>query len=202
MLSDSKETHQLQEIDIEKSTAEPASAASSPLEFSSSVGASNPSSLGFLKRWNARIEGLAGFEARGLARVPEDERQPPSAMGLLQMLLLWFSANMTINNLAVGLTGPLAFDLGFRDSALCAVFGVVLGSATTAYMSTWGAASGNRTMVSAVFRYIRARHPPSAWISGLSTNSCSDCHSVFHGLLSCKNLHPPQHHPHVRLLHY
>jgi hypothetical protein len=28
------------------------------------------------KRWNARIEGLAGFEARGLARVHESERHP------------------------------------------------------------------------------------------------------------------------------
>lgn len=105
------------------------------------------SKLSWFNRWNARIEGLAGFEARGLARVHESERHPPSNMSLLQMLLLWFSANLTINNLAVTLTGPLIFELGFVDSALCAIFGVMLGALSTAYMATWGAVSGNRTMV-------------------------------------------------------
>jgi hypothetical protein len=105
------------------------------------------SKLPWFKRWNARIEGLAGFEARGLARVHESERHPLSNMGLLQMLLLWFSANLTINNLAVTLTGPLLFGLGFADCALCAIFGVTLGALSTAYMATWGAVSGNRTMV-------------------------------------------------------
>lgn len=98
-------------------------------------------------RWNNRIENLADFEARGITRVPPDERQVPSVLGYIQMILLWFSANITINNLAVGLCGPLIFDLGFKDSALCAVFGTIAGTLPTAYMSIWGAASGNRTMV-------------------------------------------------------
>jgi purine-cytosine permease-like protein len=49
---------------------------------------------------------------------------------------------------AVGMLGPLAYDLGFTDSALCAAFGAVLGAAGAAYMSTFGPESGNRTMVS------------------------------------------------------
>jgi hypothetical protein len=97
--------------------------------------------------WAGRIERLSGFESRGLERVPLEERQTPSSIALLQMLLLWFSANLTINNLAVALTGPLVFQLGFSDSAWCAVIGVLLGSMSTSYMSTWGAVSGNRTMV-------------------------------------------------------
>jgi hypothetical protein len=101
----------------------------------------------WFKRWNARIESLAGFEARGLSRVHENERHPPFNIALLQMLLLWFSANLTINNLAVTLTGPLLFGLGFVDCALCAIFEVTLGALSTAYMATWGAVSGNRTMV-------------------------------------------------------
>jgi len=44
--------------------------------------------------------------------------------------------------------GPLAYDLGFIDSALCCVFGTLLGSAGAGYMSTFGPESGNRTMVS------------------------------------------------------
>jgi hypothetical protein len=114
---------------------------------SSPISSTDISKLPWFKIWNARIEGLAGFEARGLARVHESERHPAPNMSLLQMLLLWFSANLTINNLAVTLTGPLLFQLGFVDSALCAIFGVALGALSTAYMATWGAVSGNRTMV-------------------------------------------------------
>ncbi|EMC94005.1 hypothetical protein BAUCODRAFT_217966 [Baudoinia panamericana UAMH 10762] len=109
------------------------------------------------RRWNRRIESLIGFEARGLERVSPEERQAPSGTNVLQMLLLWFSANLTVNNLAIGLLGPLVFKLGFSDSAWCAVVGVLCGSASTAYMSTWGAVSGNRTMV--VLRYFFGYYP-------------------------------------------
>ena len=129
----------LQHADLEKQAAQEHTDASPP--------PSTASDGVWFKQWNAQIEGLAGFEARGLARVPPTERQAPSNLGLLQMLLLWFSANLTINNLAVTLTGPLVFSLGFVDCVLCAVFGVLLGSLSTAYMATWGAVSGNRTMV-------------------------------------------------------
>ena len=101
----------------------------------------------YLQKWNTRIESLSNFEARGIERVPSDERDPPSSLASMQMVILWFSANITINNLAVGLFGPLVFELGFLDSSLCAVFGAALGAASTAYMSTWGAQSGCRTMV-------------------------------------------------------
>ena len=102
---------------------------------------------GKLARWNARIEALAGLEARGIARVLPEERHSGSMLRYIQMSLLWFSANVTANNLAVGLLGPLLFNLGFTDSAMCAVFGTFIGSAITAYMGIWGAQSGSRTMV-------------------------------------------------------
>ncbi|KAF2182884.1 hypothetical protein K469DRAFT_740190 [Zopfia rhizophila CBS 207.26] len=110
-----------------------------------------------LKKWNTRIESLSGFEARGITRIPSDERQAPSKTGYLQMLLLWFSANITINNLAVGFTGPLLFQLGFLDSYTCSVFGAALGAVSTAYMATWGAQSGCRTMV--IGRYFMGYYP-------------------------------------------
>ena len=102
---------------------------------------------GRLARWNNRIEGLAGLEARGIARVPPEERQQGSILGYAQMFMLWFSSNVTANNLAVGLLGPLVFDLGFVDCVMMATFGSLLGSAFVAYMSIWGPQSGNRTMV-------------------------------------------------------
>lgn len=100
-----------------------------------------------LKSWNNRIESFAGIEARGIDRVPPEDRQPASHAADLQVALLWFSANLSLNNLATGLFGPLVFHLGFVDSALLAVFGAILGASSTAYMATWGPQSGNRTMV-------------------------------------------------------
>ncbi|KAJ7447494.1 hypothetical protein FB451DRAFT_1290457, partial [Mycena latifolia] len=100
---------------------------------------SSSSPLNILKKWNAAIGSLSGFEARGisLALAGDD----------VSVALLWFSANISVNNLAVGLFGPLVFGLGFLDSAMCAVFGGLLGALSTAYMSIWGPQSGNRTMI-------------------------------------------------------
>lgn len=98
-------------------------------------------------RWNSKIESFAGLEARGITRVEPWERQDASTLAYIQMTLIWFSSNITANNLAVGLLGPIVYELSFTDSACCAVFGVLMGSMGTAYMSIWGAQSGNRTMV-------------------------------------------------------
>ncbi|KAK0612628.1 hypothetical protein B0T17DRAFT_593520 [Bombardia bombarda] len=54
---------------------------------------------------------------------------------------MWFSANISANNLAVGLFGPLVFGLG----------------CSTAYTRIWGPQSGNRTMV--VCRYFMGCWP-------------------------------------------
>jgi hypothetical protein len=124
-------------------------------EFSSSEDgkhAASPSipasSGGFFAQLNEKITSIKYLEKRGIERVPEDQRHDISASGYLQMTLLWFSTNLTANNIAVGMLGPLSYDLGFTDSALCAAFGAVVGAGGAAYMSTFGPASGNRTMVS------------------------------------------------------
>jgi hypothetical protein len=103
-----------------------------------------------IAKWNDKIESLAGLEARGITRVLPSERQEESLMGDFQMAFLWFSANITANNLVVGFLGPLVYDLGFVDAALCSVFGGLVGCILTSYMSIWGAQSGSRTMVCAL----------------------------------------------------
>jgi purine-cytosine permease-like protein len=118
---------------------------------------SNYNIVDTLHRINKRIEGLSGFEARGITRVLPEDRQPASALADLQVFLLWFGANISANNITTGLFGPLIFGLGFRDSIICAIFGCLLGSASTAYMAIWGPASGNRTMV--VLRYFMGYWP-------------------------------------------
>lgn len=102
-----------------------------------------------VSRWNRAIESLKGLEARGISRVLPHEREAPSTMGYVQMTILWFSANITANNLAVGFLGPALFSLGFVDCALIVVFSCWLGSLGPAYTAIFGPQSGNRTMVSA-----------------------------------------------------
>lgn len=113
--------------------------------------ASRSSLFSKLQRLNGRLEALSAFEARGIARVPPEERQPPSTAGDVQIALLWFSANISCNNLIVGLYGPLLFQLGFLDSAMCAVFGAFLGSLSTAFMAIWGPRTGHRTSMDKEF---------------------------------------------------
>ncbi|KAK4159542.1 vitamin B6 transporter TPN1 [Cladorrhinum sp. PSN259] len=113
--------------------------------------------LSRLRALDARIKNLSGFEARGITRVPPEERITPSTWDTISITLLWFSANVSVNSLAVSLVGPLLLGLGFLDSALCAFFGVSLGCVTTAYMATWGPQSGCRTVV--VLRYFMGYWP-------------------------------------------
>ena len=96
---------------------------------------------------DARLNSMTIFESRGVERVPLEERHAAKASDYMQMTLLWFSTNITANNMAVGMLGPLGYSLGFIDSALCATFGALLGAAGVAYMGTFGPVSGNRTMV-------------------------------------------------------
>ena len=108
--------------------------------------ASEKTLLSRLRALDARIKSLSGFEARGIAPVPPDERISPSSWDTISIALLWFSSNISVTTLAVSLFGPLLFGLGFLDSAMCAFFGVSLGCVTTAYMATWGPRSGCRTV--------------------------------------------------------
>lgn len=98
-------------------------------------------------RFNNRLNSLEFFESRGIERVPLEERHGDTTADYMQMGLLWFSTNITANNMALGMLGPLSYGLGFVDAALCATFGALLGAAGVAYMGTFGPASGNRTMV-------------------------------------------------------
>jgi NCS1 nucleoside transporter family len=142
-------------IDAEKGITTPVDA--SPISSMKLGHVADKNSSNWFVRLNARIVAISVLEERGIQRVPEDARYTPSIMGYVQMSLLWFSINLTANNIAVGLLGPLVYGLGFVDSALCSVFGGMLGGAGAAYMSTYGPQSGNRTMV--VARYFMGYYP-------------------------------------------
>ena len=100
-----------------------------------------------LRQLNEKIEGLAGLEARGIRRVLPEERHDISPLRYAQIAIVWFSANVSANNLAAAFLGPLTFQLGFVDSVMMVVFGTLLGCLVVGYTSIWGPQSGNRTMV-------------------------------------------------------
>ena len=104
--------------------------------------------LNIAQRWVDRLESLAGLEARGVERVPEEARARMVTTGdYLQMAMVWFSVNLTANNLTIGILGPATFYLGLKDAMWIAFFGSLTGSAFAAYISTFGPISGNRTLV-------------------------------------------------------
>ncbi len=144
-----------------------------------------------VSRWNKAIESIRGLEARGITRVLSHEREAPSSAGYVQMVIMWYSANITLNNLAVGFLGPLLFDLGFLDSAMIVTFACLVGSLGPAYMAIFGPQSGNRTMVRAVFSKIVKR------VTYTDVGRCK----VLHGILACQAHNNSQHHSHGRLWH-
>ena len=97
--------------------------------------------------WNARVERLAGLEARGISRVLPDEKHAGGMQDYLQMFLLWFSINMYAYNIITGFLGVLVFSLGWRDCIFIIVFANALAACGVSYTSTFGPESGNRTMV-------------------------------------------------------
>jgi hypothetical protein len=103
--------------------------------------------------WRRFVSALkGGGESRGIEPVPLEERQPVTASTSLHMLLMWFSMTLATNNIIVGSMGTFVFGLSFKDAALCAVFGNLLGVCTVGYVSSWGPISGNRTLVNWTFR--------------------------------------------------
>lgn len=141
-----------------------------------------------LSRWNRTVQSLSGLEARGISRVQPTEREVPTLAALVQMALMWYSANITLNNLAVGFLGPLLFELGFLDSALIVVFACFLGSIGPAYMAIWGPQSGNRTMV----------YPLSVEGSTEVDKGLGRC-ALLYGLLAGQTDHCAEPHHHGRL---
>lgn len=103
-----------------------------------------PGPLGYI----FRLERWLGVETRGIERVPESIRERKTRLrDYAQMSVIWFSANVTANNVLVGLLGPLVYELGLVDAMLLASFGAMFGAICSAYISTFGPMSGCRTMV-------------------------------------------------------
>ncbi|KAI7538457.1 purine-cytosine permease FCY21 [Hortaea werneckii] len=160
---DQQRTHGLDRLqnpdrhDVEKGRA--SLAPKSVANENASAADAQTSSGWWRRRWRSVERTLVRYnlEARGIQRVLPDERHDMRQLGYIQIAILWFSVNLTANNLTLGMLGPAVYYLPFLDSCLCAVFGAIVGSLPVAYIATFGPRSGNRTMVFA--RYSMGFYP-------------------------------------------
>ncbi|RMZ90208.1 hypothetical protein DV736_g2575, partial [Chaetothyriales sp. CBS 134916] len=102
-----------------------------------------------LLKWNV--------ELRGIRRVEDDERQQITWLAYAQVLVLWTSVNLVINNVTLGMLGPTIYELSFTDSSICASLGGFLGTLPVGWIATYGPVAGIRTM--AVGRYAMGYWP-------------------------------------------
>ena len=109
---------------------------------------------GRLAKWNAKVESLAGLEARGIKRVLPEEKHECGRRGYLHMFELWFGINLVVMSIITGLMGPLVYQLGWVDSVCIVIFANALSCCAPGFMSTFGPQSGNRTMVGARMGHI------------------------------------------------
>ncbi|KAL7418644.1 hypothetical protein Q5752_007103 [Cryptotrichosporon argae] len=86
----------------------------------------------------------SGVEARGIERVPEDERDGKHTIGLL---VFWWSVNMAVSTVPIGLLAQAYYLLDFANAMACIVIFTAIGAACCAFIATLGPKTGLRTMV-------------------------------------------------------
>lgn len=85
-----------------------------------------------------------GAEARGIERVPVDERTDTS---MSKIGTMWLSANMVVSSFAIGALALPVFYLGFVETILTIFFINILGILPVCFFSTFGPKFGLRQMV-------------------------------------------------------
>ncbi|ORX37540.1 cytosine-purine permease [Kockovaella imperatae] len=85
-----------------------------------------------------------GVEARGIERVPEEERDGTHTIGLL---LLWWSVNSVVSTVPIGLLAQPFYGLSFKSAVACIVTFTAIGAACCGFIATLGPKTGLRTMV-------------------------------------------------------
>ncbi|KAJ7062730.1 putative cytosine-purine permease [Mycena amicta] len=98
---------------------------------------------------SATLERKVGIEARGIQRVPEDQRfGGPSGN-----FWIWLAANTVLPTFGIGILGPGIFFLGLGDSMLTIFFTNIFTAILPAYMATFGPKLGLRQMTQARYSW-------------------------------------------------
>ncbi|KAH9944003.1 cytosine-purine permease [Epithele typhae] len=86
----------------------------------------------------------SGVEARGVERVPEDERE---TRNLWNNLFMWWSVNAVLTTIPIGTLGQTFFSLSLPHAVATIMCFAALGALPTAFISTLGPKTGLRTMI-------------------------------------------------------
>ncbi|MEU6394563.1 cytosine permease [Streptomyces sp. NPDC046939] len=104
-------------------------------------------------------------EARGIAPVPESHRYG----GAGRLFTVWFAPNLTMSGVFTGTVGA-ALGLDFGTALAAVVLGTVLGAVPTAYLGTWGSATGAGQLPLARLAFGRGVVVPGTlqWLSSIA----------------------------------
>lgn len=106
----------------------------------------------YSKSASAFVDSL-GVESKGIHRYMPNERYPENSWkAYISTLGLWISGCGGLTSMSSFFLGPLLFKLGYKDTIICGLFGLLLGCLVAAYCATMGPRSGLRQMCSA--RYL------------------------------------------------
>ncbi|KAG0691788.1 permease for cytosine/purines, uracil, thiamine, allantoin-domain-containing protein [Suillus ampliporus] len=86
----------------------------------------------------------SGVEARGIERVPEDQRESKNAWN---NLLMWWSVNAVLTTIPIGVLAQSVFTLSFGNAVATIICFGALGGVATAFIATLGPITGLRTMI-------------------------------------------------------
>jgi purine-cytosine permease-like protein len=100
-----------------------------------------------LKKGEDWLDAKLGVETQGINRVLEEDKRPPS---ILNVFLLWFSLNIHVGVIPLGLLGA-EFGLTLKQNIAATTIGSALGALCTAYDGTLSPKLGLRQI--AVSRY-------------------------------------------------
>lgn len=90
------------------------------------------------------------IETQGIERISPASR---THLHIVDNFTFWFSANMVISTLAIGVIATSIFQLGFWDSVLAIIIFNVLGALSVAFFSTLGPRLGLRQMIITRFSF-------------------------------------------------
>ncbi|OJA13027.1 hypothetical protein AZE42_04379 [Rhizopogon vesiculosus] len=86
----------------------------------------------------------SGIEARGVERVPENQRESKNAWN---NLLMWWSVNIVFDAIPIGVLAQSTFTLSFGNAVATILCFGALGGIASAFIATLGPLTGLRTMV-------------------------------------------------------
>jgi hypothetical protein len=90
--------------------------------------------LRYMRQGEEWLDAKMGVETRGIDRVPEEEKNPPS---IFNSFFMWWSMTCHLGTLPIGFLGP-QFGLDLKQSIAAIVVGTFLGALCTGYTGTLG----------------------------------------------------------------